>query len=253
MKIIGVKELDANDYLAITVSKNRIIVGDGTVSSRISVGEAFSNSLRGCSSTEVIDKVVDYYLDNTRIWGIRNGVYDRGRKYSVIEGPLRDKTNMKGVPKYLRTEIPLGRKSSVRIVDKYLFDREDIFLNSLGTGCNYKFLVDNDSYYRYFLKDNTMYFFLRRKDNLLSFDEEITDYEDDFFRKAIYTILDREEHVTCTFNSDNTLSYTFKNAGYSINIPKELCRVSNGVMVDISRERFCTSQNKEKQLKISGF
>ena len=50
MKIIGIKQLDANDYLTISVVRGIIIVTGGTLMEKIQVSDKFSNSLRGCSS-----------------------------------------------------------------------------------------------------------------------------------------------------------------------------------------------------------
>ncbi len=249
MKIIGIKQLDANDYLTISVVRGIIIVTGGTLMEKIQVSDKFSNSLRGCSSEEILDKVVDYYLDNTRLFGIRRKIDKKGKKHLVVEGPLKcepeleSETDLTRRPKSLRASVPLGSERSIKIVDKYLADREEAFNQSLGTGCNYSFMKAEDSYYRYSKKDNTMYFYLRKG----KVGGKIPGYEENFFRGAIQSLVNGKKfRLASNYGVNESLSFEDNS---KVDISFGLSRIANQ---ELSRA-FTKKDNKgPKQMVIEG-
>lgn len=249
MKIIGIKQLDANDYLTISVIRGMIIVTGGTLMEKIQVSDKFSDSLRGCSSEGILDKVVDYYLDNTRLFGIRREVDKKGKRHLVVEGPLKcepdleSETDLTRRSKSLRASVPLGKERSIKIVDKYLNDREEAFNQSLGTGCNYAFMKADDSYYRYSKKDNTMYFYLRNGE----VGGRIPSYEESFFRGAIQSLVNGKKfRFTSNYGVNESLSFEDKSR---VDISFDLSGIANQEL----SKNFTKKDNKEsKQMMIEG-
>ena len=250
MKIIGIKQLDANDYLTISVMSEMIIVTGGTLIDKIQVGDKFSDNLRGCDSDEILDKVVDYFLDNTRLFGIRREVDKKGNGHLVIEGPLNcepeleNKTDLIRRPKSLRTNVFLGSKYSIKIVDKYLSDREEVFNQSLNTGCSYAFMMADDSYYRYSKKNNTMYFYLRKGRD----EERIPSYEEKFFRGAIQSLIEEDKKIRFTKSYGVKESISFEDDS-KVDISFDLSKIFNQELSKVFTKK---DSKAPKQLVIEG-
>ena len=138
MRIEGIRQLDQNFYDTIVV-RNGIIKVNGKLLDTVTLGNSFSESLRGGKSDEEIkDAVIEYFLrynrinfissDFSRINGLMFYVGSQSEKLLIIDNDEMS-------------------ESKAKILRRYISDRDDFLYNSCASTYSINTNYSNSSSY----------------------------------------------------------------------------------------------------------
>lgn len=175
MKIEGIRQLDQNFYDTIVV-RNGIIKVNGKLLDTITLGNSFSESLRGKSDKEIKDAVIEYFLrynrinfissDFSRINGLMFYVGSQSEKLLIIDND----------------EIS---ESKAKILRRYISDRDNFLYNSSASTYSINTNYANSSSYN-ITRDGNIRFNLAREST------GIPQYESEFLERFINHIFGDE-------------------------------------------------------------
>jgi len=138
MKIEGQKNLNSNLYDNITIT-DKIKVKSNFKFPTLNMNSKFSNDLKKLNDDEQIDKVLNYFLEYSKINGIVENYYHAGKEYMLIAGS-RD----------LKIEGYFKKDQMQKILLKYQKDRIN---NLIGNDIETIELTTDDNetlYYEYY-------------------------------------------------------------------------------------------------------
>ena len=137
MRIEGIRQLDQNFYDTIVV-RNGIIKVNGKLLDTVTLGNSFSESLRGKSDEEIKDAVIEYFLrynrinfissDFSRINGLMFYVGSQSEKLLIIDNDEMS-------------------ESKAKILRRYISDRDDFLYNSCASTYSINTNYSNSSSY----------------------------------------------------------------------------------------------------------
>lgn len=140
MKIEGVKNLNKNWYTNMYLNPRGIRVTGGENIPTIKTGISFSDTLKGLSDEEKLDKILDYFLRYTVVDTLSDNYFHAGNRYLLIGGT-----------RTLKSTIPFTKKQNKKIQLKYQMDRINALSEvstekyniSLSSGCT-SYDIDED-------------------------------------------------------------------------------------------------------------
>lgn len=205
MKVEGLKLLDANFYHQLTVRGDKIVVQRLDKSGRmvtcddlvqkVKSANPISRELRHLDTRESIDRVVEYYLDYSKITGIYTNASFNRDLYCVLTSSIGDEDLIHKGARKLRFQEAPDQRTFQRIVDKYHLDREVFLLNLVDDVSYFEFYFDkgNSSYQvRDFYEGKKKGCFTLRLEEASSYRLDLPPDEEEFLEKAVDIIMGDE-------------------------------------------------------------
>ena len=175
MRIEGIRQLDQNFYDTIVV-RNGIIKVNGKLLDTVTLGNSFSESLRGKSDEEIKDAVIEYFLRYNRLNFISS-------EFSRINGLMFYVGSQS--EKLLIIDNDEMSESKAKILRRYISDRDDFLYNSCASTYSINTNYSNSSSYNTTREGNLRF-------NLARESTGLPQYESEFLEKFINHIFGDE-------------------------------------------------------------
>lgn len=245
MELNGVRYLDANDYYRIVITEEEDLKIDtnGKMPYKSCIEQNnFSKSLSGKTNYEVINYIVNYFLNYNRICMLDNSVYFQGKKYIKVSSPRAE---------LLLKLLPTKENSKIvnEIINKFKNDRIRTLYETDYDKYSIKLSHNKAGYYPLNLDDKEIDIVIHKP--AANNDDTISDSEKDFLRELIIYALDKKNGETEVIRNYDDLTFSLECDGlvfssdsmFITNVFDEVSLLHNNKLDNANK----------KQLKLEGF